>query len=82
MFLATAAATGVFHATAAAGLSLAAVVAARLRGGGEAAAAAAGSGDISCCHGRGGRRSGNDKVDDGADEARGGDEWILVQHRG
>ena len=34
----------------------------------------AGSGDISCCRGRGGRRSGNDKVDDGADEARGGDD--------
>ena len=29
----------------------------------------AGSGDISCCRGRGGRRSGNGKVDDGADEA-------------
>ena len=26
---------------------------------------AAGSGDISCCRGRGGHRSGNDKVDDG-----------------
>ena len=38
----------------------------------------AGSGDISCCRGRGGRRSGNGKVDDGADEARGGDERILV----
>ena len=33
-----------------------------------------GSGDKSCCCGRGGRRSGNGKVDDGADEARGGDE--------
>ena len=42
----------------------------------------AGSGDISCCHGRGGHRSGNDKVDDGADEARGGDERILVQCHG
>ena len=42
----------------------------------------AGSGDISCFHGRGGRRSGNDKVDDGADEARGGDERMLVQLRG
>ena len=42
----------------------------------------AGLGDISCCRGRGGRRSGNDKVDDGADEARGGDERILVQRRG
>ena len=42
----------------------------------------AGSGDISCCHGRGCRRSGNGKVDDGADEVRGGDERILVQRRG
>ena len=32
----------------------------------------AGSGDISCCRGQGGHRSGNIKVDDGADEARGG----------
>ena len=42
----------------------------------------AGSGDISCCRGRGGRRIGNGKVDDSADEARGGDERILVQRRG
>ena len=42
----------------------------------------AGSGDISCYRGRGGRRSGNGKVDDGADEARGGDERMLVQRRG
>ena len=28
----------------------------------------AGSGDKSYCHGRGGRRSGNDKVDDGAEK--------------
>ena len=42
----------------------------------------AGLGDISCCYGRGGRRSSNGKVDDGADEARGGDERILVQRRG
>ena len=41
-----------------------------------------GSGDISCCHGRGGHRSDNNKVDDGADEVRGGDERILVQRRG
>ena len=41
-----------------------------------------GLGDISCFRGRGGRRSGNDKVDDGADAARGGDERILVQRRG
>ena len=40
------------------------------------------SGDISCCRGRGGRRSGNDKVDDGADEARGGDERMMVQRHG
>ena len=39
-------------------------------------------GDKSCCRGRGGRRSGNDKVDDGADEAIGGDERILVQRHG
>ena len=37
-----------------------------------------GSGDNSCCHGRGGRRSGNGKVDEGTDEARGRDERILV----
>ena len=42
----------------------------------------AGLGDKSCCRGRGGHRSGNDRVDDGADEARGGDERILVQRRG
>ena len=42
----------------------------------------AGSEDISCCCGRGGRRSGNGKVDDGADEAIGGDERMLVQHHG
>ena len=42
----------------------------------------AGLGDISYFRGRGGRRSGNGKVDDGADEARGGDERILVQRRG
>ena len=42
----------------------------------------AGSGDISCCRGRGGRRSGNSKVDDDADEVRGGDERIVVQHHG
>ena len=42
----------------------------------------AGSGDKSCCRGRGGRRSGNGKVEDNADEARGGDERILVQRRG
>ena len=41
----------------------------------------AGSGDISYCRGGGGRRSGNDKVDDGADEARGGNERMLVQRR-
>ena len=40
------------------------------------------SGDKSCYRGQGGRRSGNDKVDDGADEARGRDERILVQCRG
>ena len=34
----------------------------------------AGSGDKSCCRGRGGRRSGNGKVDDGFDEARRRDE--------
>ena len=39
----------------------------------------AGSVDISCCRGRGGHRSGNGKVDDGAYKARGGDERILVQ---
>ena len=38
----------------------------------------AGSGDKSYCRGRGIRRSGNGKVDDGADEVRGGDERILV----
>ena len=42
----------------------------------------AGSGDISCCRGRGGRRSGNGKVDDGADEARGRDARLLVRRRG
>ena len=42
----------------------------------------AGLGDKSCCRGRGGRRSGNDKVDDGADEATGRDERILVRRRG
>ena len=41
-----------------------------------------GSGDISGCRGRGGRRSGNGKVDDGADEVRGRDERILVQRHG
>ena len=41
-----------------------------------------GSGDISYCRGQGGRRSGNGKVDDSADEVRGGDERILVQRRG
>ena len=42
----------------------------------------AGSRDKSSCHVRGGRRSGNNKVDDGADEVIGGDERILVQRRG
>jgi hypothetical protein len=42
----------------------------------------AGLGDKSCCRGRGGRRSGNGKVDDGADEARRRDERILVRRRG
>ena len=41
-----------------------------------------GSGDISYCRGRGGRRSGNGKVEDDADEARGVDERILVHRRG
>ena len=41
-----------------------------------------GLGDKSCCRGRGGRRSGNGKVDDGADEARRRDERILVRRRG
>ena len=41
-----------------------------------------GSGDKSCCRGRGGRRSDNGKVNVDADEARGGDERILDQHRG
>ena len=42
----------------------------------------AGSGDKSYCHGRGGRRSGNDEVDDGADVVRVRDERILVGRRG
>ena len=40
------------------------------------------SGDKSCCRGCGSRRSGNGKVDDGADEARRRDERILVRRRG
>ena len=38
--------------------------------------------EISRRGGRDVRRSGFGKVDDGADEARGCDERILVQHRG
>ena len=41
----------------------------------------AGSGDISCCRGRGGRRSGNGKVDDNADEAMKGSWSSVVDER-
>ena len=42
----------------------------------------AGSGDKSYGRGQGIRRSGSGKVDDDANEVRGGDERILVQRRG
>ena len=43
---------------------------------------AARSGDKSYCRGQGDRRSGNGKVDDSTDEARGSDERMMVQRRG